>query len=103
MAAVTKIKDLTPNRDDQTVALYSWGGRHIVVSTVDLDAVSASPAVQMAAVLGGYATGGEETMAFYCDENGENWDYAEIVVMNGADSRERAFAALEEADPNPAD
>jgi hypothetical protein len=91
---LTHIKDLEGHRPDQNPALYQYGDRHIVVSTVNLDVVSGNPTMMMAGMLGGYETSGEETMAFYCDADGENWDFAEIAVENGEGSRERLIERL---------
>lgn len=112
MAALTKIKDLGPptNRSDQNVELFQWDDKFVVVSTVDLGAAfsQADPTQQAVMSLGNMAGGllgkpvredGEETMAFYCDETGEDWDYSEITVSHGSGSRERVLARLNELEP----
>jgi hypothetical protein len=80
--------------------LFKRGDAYIVVSTVDDVAVSdpAGRAIQqLAGALGGYATDGEETMAFLADEDGNITDWAEIAVSVGPGSRQDVLDDLAES------
>jgi hypothetical protein len=75
--ALELVREMKPWKAGQELALYRQGSEYMVVSTVNLSQ----------AFLGGYATAGEETMAFAADEQGEVTDWGELACANGEGSR----------------
>lgn len=87
------VRELEAMRDNQQRALYKRGDEFIMVSTVgnvlpEGADIGSSAIVGLVGSLGGYATSGEETMAFVCDEDGEPTSWTEIAAANGPGSRE---------------
>lgn len=99
-----KVQEVQPDAKG-FMELYKWGDEFIVVSTVaeihdSPQNMTEAAIVGMVGALGGYATTGEETMAFYADENGEVTDWTELAVANGDDSRERVLEMLRSGETN---
>jgi hypothetical protein len=91
------VRAMEPWKADQTLELYRWKGDYIVISTVNLAAVrdpASRAIVGIAGILGGYATDGEETMAFPADESGEVMDWGELACATGPGSRDDVIEQL---------
>lgn len=81
--------------------LFRDGDKFVIVSTVgDIAKSFASPSDKaignIANLIGGYATNGEETMAFPANESGEVTDWGEIAVATGEGSRQKVLQMLSE-------
>jgi hypothetical protein len=92
------VRDLEALRLGQTRSLYKRDGQHVVISTVgDLMAglnTEQRAIISMGGILAGYATGGEETMAFHPTADGEITDWCEIAGARGPNSRNAVLSDL---------
>lgn len=99
MADLKKVRDLPDwGRAGGVAELWMLDGDFIVISTVNISDSSYTADEQAMLVMGnllsGYATSGEETIAFNSDEHGEVEDWGEVALVNGSDSRARLIAEL---------
>jgi len=81
--------------------LWKYDGDYVVISTIgNFDGLSPAEdaIVGLAGFLGGYATSGEETMAFPANEQGEVTSWGEIAVANGENSRQAVIDQLSARD-----
>lgn len=98
MSPLELVRELESLRAGQSRTLYRRGDNYVVISTVASVSAGLDPAaraiIDMGALLGGYATSGEETMAFVADEHGEVLDWCEIASSTGNGSREDVLEQL---------
>ena len=98
------VRAIDGTRRGQLVELWRYGDEHLLISTVDLTEQQQDfnewdhLSMNMGAAFGGYATNGEETMAFPCDENGEAEELSEIAGALGDGSRQRVIDHLRAVD-----
>lgn len=101
MADLTLVRKLPDDWGKGFAELYQRDGEYIVVSTVNLSTAGFDMAetaiIGMGAMLGGYATSGEETMAFRADAGGEVTDWGEIAMARGEGSRDDVLEDLRDA------